>query len=489
MHATASQIPIEHQNGGTPETNSMPTMLPGQKLELSRIRARGETFFLACIYLVDALLLSAITSIVGLGLSSGWNVLDFISLLPFFLILAFFALATYISWKFAYWSVFGNSVAVTETQYPHIYRIVKQAADFLQIPMPTVLVFHGAGWLEMLVVKQFTRRGLLLVTSDLIDAISESATSRELMMIIGRQLGHIKMGHFKWWFFKDVIGRAALFFHAAYWRRCHVTADRIGLLMAGDLYAAEQALLILTVGEKLAPGTNIDQIAEQKTQLHESWWAIIKLIFSEYPYMLDRLTELRNFAAELGVSNKASETTQLGAIPLSHRKLAMIPIMLIHGHDKLALLEVKDFLFTNFPNVRPIVMAIEGMAASTLPEKLEILASQSRGAIALLTPDDRIPVTGSPTLVEGRARQNVIMEIGWFWGRLGRHRCLLLSRGKVEMPSDLSGCEYFTFRTSAAECSEAIRDFVASLEKAPHPQSLEYFSSGRAISLNNGAIA
>jgi len=38
-----------------------------------------------------------------------------------------------------------------------------------------------------------------------------------------------------------------------------------------------------------------------------------------------------------------------------------------------------------------------------------------------------------------RARQNVIMELGWFMARLGRKRVVILHQGEVEIPSDISG--------------------------------------------------
>jgi hypothetical protein len=44
-----------------------------------------------------------------------------------------------------------------------------------------------------------------------------------------------------------------------------VTADRLGLLVAGDLYAAEQALLIITAGSGMAANTNLRAIKEQRT--------------------------------------------------------------------------------------------------------------------------------------------------------------------------------------------------------------------------------
>ena len=41
-----------------------------------------------------------------------------------------------------------------------------------------------------------------------------------------------------------------------------------------------------------------------------------------------------------------------------------------------------------------------------------------------------------------RGRQNVIFELGYFAGALGRGRVCLLRKGEVEMPSDLFGVIY-----------------------------------------------
>ena len=76
--------------------------------------------------------------------------------------------------------------------------------------------------------------------------------------------------------------------------------------------------------------------------------------------------------------------------------------------------------------------------ANSRPESVERLAAEARGAIAVLTPDDIGGALNANT-PQARPRQNVVLEIGWFWGRLGRGRCLLMSRGPLEMPSDLSG--------------------------------------------------
>src|SRR5262249_26531751 len=69
----------------------------------------------------------------------------------------------------------------------------------------------------------------------------------------------------------------------------------------------------------------------------------------------------------------------------------------------------------------------------TLPEKFEELAEKVDGAIALATPDD---LGGLANQIVGsrapRARENVWIEYGWFWGRLGRRKIMLLHRGDVQ---------------------------------------------------------
>jgi predicted nucleotide-binding protein len=41
-----------------------------------------------------------------------------------------------------------------------------------------------------------------------------------------------------------------------------------------------------------------------------------------------------------------------------------------------------------------------------------------------------------------RARQNVILEVGYFIGLLGREKVTVLYRGDVELPSDMLGIVY-----------------------------------------------
>jgi predicted nucleotide-binding protein len=124
-------------------------------------------------------------------------------------------------------------------------------------------------------------------------------------------------------------------------------------------------------------------------------------------------------------------------------------ILLIHGHttDRA---ELQEWLKHEELAV-PVVMAQEFTAGQTLPEKFELLTSEADAAIALATPDDLASTASQTDVKKLRARQNVWVEVGWFWGRLGRRRVLLLVRGDVEIPSDLDGIEYHTYQRSVLE--------------------------------------
>ena len=49
---------------------------------------------------------------------------------------------------------------------------------------------------------------------------------------------------------------------------------------------------------------------------------------------------------------------------------------------------------------------------------------------------------------EPRARQNVIFEMGYFWGLLERKKVCCLLKGDVEKPSDMEGIVYISFKDS-----------------------------------------
>ena len=60
-----------------------------------------------------------------------------------------------------------------------------------------------------------------------------------------------------------------------------------------------------------------------------------------------------------------------------------------------------------------------------------------------------------------RARQNVIFELGFFIGRLGRERVCALTKGSPEIPSDYAGVAYVTMDTASQWKMEVVKELKA----------------------------
>jgi predicted nucleotide-binding protein len=111
-------------------------------------------------------------------------------------------------------------------------------------------------------------------------------------------------------------------------------------------------------------------------------------------------------------------------------------IFLVHGHDEVLKLEVARLL-ENVTEEKITILAEQVNRGQAIVEKLETY-SQVKFAVVLLTPDDRVAAAGSRK-PSGRARQNVVLELGLFLGLLGRDRVCALYISGVEIPSDYNG--------------------------------------------------
>ncbi len=113
-------------------------------------------------------------------------------------------------------------------------------------------------------------------------------------------------------------------------------------------------------------------------------------------------------------------------------------VFIVHGHDD-ALKEAVARLVER-QNIKAIILNEQANGSRALIEKLEGY-SDVGGAICLFTPDDEGKEKGALEL-SARARQNVVFEAGYFMGKLGRNKTIILSNGDVELPSDMQGIVY-----------------------------------------------
>jgi predicted nucleotide-binding protein len=125
------------------------------------------------------------------------------------------------------------------------------------------------------------------------------------------------------------------------------------------------------------------------------------------------------------------------ALPLTKSHGITKHVFIVHGHDDGARASVAR-LIAQF-DLDPIILHEQPNKGRTIIEKFEEY-SDVGFAVVILTGDDRGGVSAKPAeSYSPRARQNVILELGFFLGKLGRDRVCVLYQEGVEIPSDYDG--------------------------------------------------
>jgi predicted nucleotide-binding protein len=114
-------------------------------------------------------------------------------------------------------------------------------------------------------------------------------------------------------------------------------------------------------------------------------------------------------------------------------------VFIVHGHDEGA--RETAARYVERLGLEAVILHEQVNQGRTIIEKLEH-SSNVEFAIVLLTPDDFGASAGAKDKLNARARQNVILELGYFVGKLGRSRVCALHKGDVELPSDFLGVVY-----------------------------------------------
>lgn len=149
-----------------------------------------------------------------------------------------------------------------------------------------------------------------------------------------------------------------------------------------------------------------------------------------------RLEWLGAFRQRLALHEEAVAISSMGAA-------SPIPpnaVFVVHGRDEDTKKAVAGFL--KDVGLVPIILHEQSNRGRTIIEKFEQDSTGVACAVVLLTPDDVGALKGEPP--KPRARQNVIFELGYFFGKLGRKRSFALHTGNVELPSDIHGVLYIS---------------------------------------------
>jgi len=152
-------------------------------------------------------------------------------------------------------------------------------------------------------------------------------------------------------------------------------------------------------------------------------------------------------------------------------KMASKPIVsknvfIVHGRDDKPKLELARMLEKLGFNT--IILSEQPNKGRTIIEKLQEETVDVGYVFVILTPDDVgmekelfEKMQAEPEKYRGiglcyRARQNVILELGYFVSKVGRNRVCCLYKGDLELPSDIHGVIFKKFDKSVEECYKGI---------------------------------
>jgi len=204
----------------------------------------------------------------------------------------------------------------------------------------------------------------------------------------------------------------------------------------------------------------------------ESGVALAKWIKNHYPrvpfigFSIIFDHEVKSFFEEYGAGYFNKGTISSRQLAKSVKEIVgmstgprTLKTFIVHGHDDAAKLELKNYLQNILRLSEPTILHEQASLGRTIIEKFEEESQDTDIVFVLLTPDDVGASATDSNIQKRRARQNVIFEMGYFLGSFARRsaRVILLHKGPIELPSDISGLVYVDISKGIQAAGEDIR--------------------------------
>lgn len=238
---------------------------------------------------------------------------------------------------------------------------------------------------------------------------------------------------------------------------------------------------LISQAEQMAYGNNLRDAVEKRAEM------LIRKIFGNQTHYLQALKDIRYTPSivfsgtprsnyETNFNSGKRELINLLKVIAEDIELDLIMnnssldsrvdinstyVFVVHGHNeemKLAVARTIEKL-----NLNPIILHEQASKGKTIIEKFTD-TSEVIFAIVLLSGDDIAYKKGSSIeTAKYRARQNVIFELGYFIGKLGREKVLALHEIDIELelPSDYNGVLFVPFDRSGKWQFELVKELKA----------------------------
>lgn len=188
--------------------------------------------------------------------------------------------------------ILGNSVLVSPRNFERVHRTVLMACERLGVELPRVYVRQDP-YLNAFALGYSPPFSVVIHS-----ATVHSLDDEELAFVVGHELAHIKMGHTTWLSFIAPLGNTLPGFNLIFgsWqRRSEYTADRLGLIVCGNLAAATRALVKVAVGPEALAHVDVQEFLRQAEQVAASDVDRLGELFVSHPYAVNRLANLISF--------------------------------------------------------------------------------------------------------------------------------------------------------------------------------------------------
>ncbi len=192
--------------------------------------------------------------------------------------------------------MYGNSLLVSDQQFPHIHKIAEDISTKLGIVKPTIFIEQNP-YLNAYAFG-FKKPYMVVLSSSLVEGLTDS----ELYFVIAHEIGHIYLGHTRWLSIISPLGNNNFFLSLLYgsWqRKSEYSADKIGFITLGDLKVVVTALIKITVGPKLEKKVKYSGILDQIMHGEQQKGADIGEVLMTHPYVLNRIEKLMLFNTQL----------------------------------------------------------------------------------------------------------------------------------------------------------------------------------------------
>ena len=153
------------------------------------------------------------------------------------------------------------------------------------------------------------------------------------------------------------------------------------------------------------------------------------------------------------------DQAQISSSPTSDERIDTTKVFVVHGRDEGTKHAVARFLEQS--GLKPVILSEQPDEGLTVIEKFEKHAKKVGFAVVLLTPDDVGALKCEESNLKPRARQNVILELGYFISCLGRDKVCALIKGDVETPSDYHGVIYIPMDDHGGWQKQLVRNMKA----------------------------